>query len=82
MSLNDAAEGVAPIELLEAAAAVIVALSAANFFVASFALFASIAVPAARPITAADNTAMTQESTKTRSLHPQTMLFDFFVNGS
>lgn len=47
---------------------------AANLVTASFALLASIPVPAARPITAADNSAMIHDRTKVNRLQPHIIL--------
>lgn len=58
------------------------ALSAASLLVAVFALFASTAVPAGRPITTADNMAMMQERTKTSRLHPQSTNLDLLADCS
>lgn len=51
------------------------ALRAARLDSASFARLASTPVPAAKPITAADNNAMMAESMNTRSVQPQIVPF-------
>lgn len=50
---------------------------AASLSSASFARFASTPVPAARPMTAAANTAMMMERMKTRNVQPQTVFLLF-----
>lgn len=47
---------------------------AANLLTASFALLASIPVPAASPITAADSSAMIHDRTKVNKLQPHIIL--------
>lgn len=80
--LKGVAVGAEAVTVLVAVAADPDVLSAASLLVASFALFASTPVPAARPITAADNMAMMQERTKTSRLHPQSTPFDLLADGS
>jgi len=48
-------------------------LAASSWLVASFARWASMPVPAASPITAADNRAMMHERINTSRVHPQTV---------